>query len=194
MRIISSQITLNNRKSPYLTEEDILKFKQGDEKSFERVYDLYFNQLYLTAKKYLKDEEWAQDVIQEVFIKIWQKKELFNEKLPIENFLFVVMKNQILNTLRGKKREVLRLHKLEMATQENLHSTESVFRVNLFLSTFKKGILKLPPQKKHIFELHSFSGYTNKEIAHKLGISENTVKTQITRANKFLKDYIKKST
>ncbi|WP_114749797.1 RNA polymerase sigma factor [Pleomorphovibrio marinus] len=166
--------------------------KEGDEKAFSQLYDQFYSPMFCFAKKYLHDEDMVRDVLQDVFIKIWQKRETLDPDLSFQNFLFTLLKNQLLNTIRKRDREILRLAKAFENSGELINFTDFYYRKNHFLEVFEKGINEMPEKKKLIFKMHNIQGFSSQEIAGSLGLSVNTVKSQITKANIFLKDYIKK--
>jgi RNA polymerase sigma-70 factor (family 1) len=170
----------------------VLLLKKGDEKAFSQLYDQFYFPMFCFAKKYLHDEEMVLDVIQDVFVKIWQKRDTLDPDLSLQNFLFTILKNQVLNTIRKREREILKLAKAYENSDELINYTDLSYRKDHFLEILEKGINQLPEKKKLIFELHTIKGFSSKEIAVSLGVSVNTVKSQITKANIFLKDYLRR--
>ncbi|CAN5481202.1 RNA polymerase sigma-70 factor [soil metagenome] len=174
-----------------LDAELVEGLKENDENAFKILYDQFQKPMYILAKHYVKDEEIAQDVLQEVFIKFWLQRNNLNPHLPIKNFLFTILKNHIFNTLRGRKREILKVLVACDKREPDQNFTDLAFRKNLFLDAFGQGVNALSRKRREIFELHTIDGLSSYEIAEKLGISVNTVKSQFTKANNFLKDYIR---
>ncbi|MGB3589051.1 MAG: sigma-70 family RNA polymerase sigma factor, partial [Tunicatimonas sp.] len=77
--------------------------KRGSTAAFKQVYERYKRPLYATALRYLKDNQLAEDVLQDVFVKLWQNREALDEQQSLKNFLFVCLKNQVLNFIRSEQ-------------------------------------------------------------------------------------------
>lgn len=81
-------------------KELILKFKEGDEEAFSSIYKLYWEKVYNFSRLYLVSSEDVAEIVQEVFIKLWETRHLVDEKQPFEGFLFIITRNQIFNYSR----------------------------------------------------------------------------------------------
>lgn len=156
-----------------------------NEKTFVIFYDVYFTSLYLHALRMLEDREEAKDVVQEVFTKIWVKREELNIQQSLKAYLYRSVRNAVLDRLSTR----LVIKKYE---ESSLHTTmtylEDEAKIEEQLShQINSEIDKLPPQMRLIFQLSRMDQQSHSEIAQHLNISTNTVKTQIGRAIKVLK-------
>ena len=160
------------------------KFKNGDKKAFECIFYQYYSILCLFALKFLKDKARSEDVVQEVFSKVWEIRKNFYHIEALKTYLYNSTKNQCINIL---KREQAKLNYLNYKKGKDIE--ESIITHIIEEETHRlifAAIAQLPPQCKKITHL-SIEGLKNKEIAEKLKISLNTVKTQKKIAYKILK-------
>jgi len=144
--------------------------------------------LYDFASKVVKNKEIAEDIVQDIFTRLWEKKENI-KPVNIEGFIFKVLKNQCISYLRNLK--IIENIKLNL---NNLTHIEELYRIDfirdepyvliekeLQLET-EKVIKKLPVRCKEVFILSRLNGLKNREIAHKLGINIKNVERHITKA------------
>jgi len=168
--------------------------KKGDIDAFDQLFTRYNKKLYYFAKGYLDSKEDAEGLVQEVFIKIWEKREDINEYLSFNSFIFTITYNAILKYFRKKSREKKYMERYLAGFSEKDHKTISEIEYNNLLELTKKAIDKLPEKRKLVFELSRFEGLSNKEISKRLHISKRTVDAHIYNALKFLKEQLGKGT
>lgn len=167
-------------------------FSLKEEKMFEMVFKAYFPRLKAFCLKFTTDQEVAEDLIQEVFIKIWENRDRIKTE-TFHSYVFTMVRNACLNYIKHKKI-------VNQAFIENnlLVEEEGLYYADFFSDPHHQTIyneLKLeidkvmasfPEQTKIVFELSRFKGLKNQEIAEKLKITPRTVEKHITRAlNKF---------
>lgn len=170
----------------------IKAFKKGDPKAFERLFDRHHKKLYLFLYRLLNSKEDAEEIVQDTFIKIWEKREEFIEGYPFESFLFKIAKNAFFNLNRKKvNRKIVESH-LEFLTEIASGSTDEYVIFKETKAIINTIIDNLPPKRKEIFILRRIDGLSRQEIADKLGISIITVDSQLLKANKYLKEELKK--
>ena len=162
-------------------------FPNGD--SFETVFRQYYPGLRGYALKLLSDEALADEAVQEVFLKIWQKKEELNIQSSIKSYLFRAVHNHSLNMIKSYK--VKEVHHQYIAdtsiTADMTDTMESQEAEERILG----AIAKLPTQCAKIFRMSRFQGLKYKEIAKKLNISPKTVEVQMGKALKRLREDLK---
>jgi len=176
-------------------ENDILlikAFKEGNPKAFDTLFHKHHKRLYAFLFHVLNSKEDTEEIVQETFIKIWEKREEFLEGYPFEPFLFKIAKNAFLKLNRRKINHQLfeeypsLLFEISSRnTDDHIIFKETADIVNLIVND-------LPPKRKEIFLLRRIEGYTRQEVANQLGISVITVDSQLLKANKHLKDGLKK--
>lgn len=145
-------------------------------KDYKKIFESLYPQLCVFGYKYLNDLDLSKDIVQEVFIKVWEDQFTFKNENHIVSFFYIAVKNKCFNYLKSKQYKITkRLEREELELQE----AESVFMpeaVAVETTTIvKKAIDKLPSKAAQVIRL-SIKDYTNSEIAEKLEISVNTVK------------------
>jgi RNA polymerase sigma-70 factor (family 1) len=148
--------------------------------------------MYTVALKYLRDKAQAEDAIQEVFLKLWINRHKLDENLSIKGFLFSMLKNHLLNSIRNRKTALAKQTQLSIGQTDSQNNTDNELLMDEYQAYLTGGIEKLSPQRQNIFKMRFYMGLTNQEISRKLNISINTVKFQLSQATKLLKTYLKK--
>jgi RNA polymerase sigma-70 factor (family 1) len=161
------------------------KFQQGDERAFGVVYNHYREPVIRFCVSIIKDEQEAENLYHDVFIKIWKKRASINPELNFTYYVFAAIKNQIFDYLKEVKRnEVLKekfWEKIVESQRENKEEKEDQYQ------HLESLITSLSPKRKEIIELNFAEGKSYEEIADKLLISKNTVKNQLVKAKQILR-------
>jgi len=184
-----------------IEKELIVLLKTGNHKSFELVFKTYYPRLCTYAFHYTKQLEVAEDLVKDIFVHLWEKKEKLNIKTSLSGYLFRSVHNSCINYLNREKI----IHKtysfeefpaLELKMKQPLSPDYPIahFLAREMENQIIAEIDKLPDQCREIFKLSRFEGLSHKKIAEKLNISENTVKTQIFRALKKIRQSLSPST
>lgn len=165
----------------------IAAVKGGDEAAFRVIYDRYNALLFTYAFRRLKSKEQAKDVVQDVFIQLWEKRDTFQLKTYLSGFLYKSVLNRVLDIWKHDK--IVRKHVLSQALEIDVDTRETDFLVREkdILAIIEKEIATMPPRMKEIYEMKYRQYLSSKKIALELGISENTVATQLQRASAHLK-------
>ena len=171
-----------------ITDNYLVGIRKGDKKALDEVYHLYYKKLFNFSLAYLKDEQLAQDIVQETFLKLWENRTKLKGDTKPDALLFTISKNAILSLFRKHSTESKYLKYLESTQLSNSDATENLVNYNLLNDKYEALIKQLPPKRMEIFILSRKKGKSNNEIADKLGISEKTVKNQITQALAFFKE------
>jgi RNA polymerase sigma-70 factor, ECF subfamily len=162
--------------------------------AFYQLYERYSRRLYGFVLRYIKLEADAEEIVQEVFIKIWESRTKIDVYSSFESFLFTVAYNATISQFRKKASEKKYLEHLKSLQQvesapdltDEIHFNELNEKVQALLN-------ELTPRQKEIFQLSREQGLAHDEIAKKLDISVNTVKKHITNTLAFLKSRIDSS-
>ncbi len=167
--------------------ELFFRIQKGDEKAFTIAYELYNKLIYVLSYRYLMDEERAKDVVQYVFVKLWEYRAELNIGISLKNFLFTMAKNYILNLIRNENTALEKQY--EIAQQVLGYEDDLVEKLERReqMSLFYQALAKLPEQKKRICVMKIREEMSNKEIAERLNVSINTVKTHYAEALKLLR-------
>ena len=165
--------------------------KKGDMAAFDAIYNKYCQKLHHFVLRYVKQNQIAEEIVQEVFIKVWESRSKINLYSSFESFLFTITYNATISLLRKKLREDKSLEYLK--SLQNVNNAIPVVDEIYFKELTEKVqalIQQLTPRQKEIFHLSREEGLTHKKIAEKLGISENTVKNHLVTTLNFLKSHI----
>ena len=186
-----------NKKIKMRLENDLVKsIKKGNEKSFELIFRTYFLKLCTYALSYTKQLETAEDLVKDVFVNLWNNRKQLEIHSSLSGYLYHAVRNSCINHLKRDKNKknlsIEELRYLELKIKEPLSNDYLI--ENIFTSELEDKInlqiKKLPKTCRQIFELSRFEGLSHKKIAEKLNISENTVKVQIYRALKRMRDVL----
>jgi RNA polymerase sigma-70 factor, ECF subfamily len=164
------------------TNDLIQKFKEGNQDTFRKVYEFYYPQLYLFARRFV-DREDARDSISKVFVKLWDCKTELGSIKDIHSYLRKAVKNTCFDKIKSNKYS----HDLQNKLAAEFHQKQqqdfelSQLKADVYLR-IREEIAKLSNQEKKIFELAYWQGLRNKEIAALLGTSEGTVRNQRSAA------------
>ena len=151
---------------------------------FELIYKQYFSMLVGFAFQYVEDSENSEDIVQEVFSKIWNQSKSLDIRTNIKSYLFGAVRNACLNHLRHQK--VKQAH--EQETTHEIIDQEAFMEMDELQEKLEKVLNQLPEKRRQIFELSRFEGKKYQEIADELNISVKTVETQMSRSLKVLRE------
>ena len=167
-----------------------IKLREGNEHAFKTLFEKYYSALCHFACQLLKDNVLAEESVQELFVRLWEKRELLNIETSVKHYLFQSVRNQCLNLIQHQKiRKQYAGRMIESANREL--DTEQYFMEVDLIKRIEKSIGSLPPKRKEIFILSREQGLKYKEIAEKLNISIKTVEAQMGMALKYLRDDLK---
>jgi RNA polymerase sigma-70 factor (family 1) len=162
-------------------------FQQQDRKAFEEIYRRYWHPLFLHAYRILDDEDEAQDIIQDIFITFWNKPPADQIHTSLKSYLYVMVRNKVLNHIRKNKINANFIQLLSTKLTEKDFKTVQDIELKELAVLIDSEIDLLPPRMKQVFEMSRKEFLTHREIAERLGTSEETVKKQITNSLKLLR-------
>jgi RNA polymerase sigma-70 factor (ECF subfamily) len=160
--------------------------KQNDKKVLKKLHDKYFYQMYLYAIKTTRgDKELSEELVSDCFIKLWENRKNIDIHYSVKKYLFLVLHNHIIDHYRKK------IPITEPLTQDfEAPGDEKFFDDQKQYARLYLAVRNLPCQCRKVLELAIFDSLSYQEIADKLQISKNTVKTQVGRAYKHLRDML----
>ncbi len=158
----------------------------GDEKAFSSLINTYHHRLCAYAYSFTKDNAQAKDIVQNVFIKIWEKRKNIASIQSLKSFLYRCTYNECIDQSR-KKRELKTIEVEHFNILDKLIQQENDTLLKRKIIAIKNEIENLPPRCKETFLLSKESGLTNEEIANVMGVTTKTVEKQITKAFRVLK-------
>ena len=161
--------------------------KSGDRTAFLEIYNRFQGLLYIYACKIIKDEEDAEDIVQEVFLYLWDKRSSIILKSSISSYLYSAVRFKFFNLLDRKKIRTDYKISFQQFLDQGEYVTDNYIREKEFNQLIEKEIAALPDKMREIFELSRKHHLSRKEIAAQLNLSEKTVKNQINNALKILR-------
>ena len=171
-------------------KELVARLHKDDVKSFDTLYLKYHQALYSNIHKLTKDHEASRDILQEVFISLWEKRVTIDLNKPVSHWLFSVSYNKTINHLKKVLRESLKLADLNL--QESLADDREINLREIQLYLIEDAVKHLSPQKSKVFDLCKLQGKTYDETAKELNISKHTVKEYLVDAVVNIKEYVHK--
>lgn len=165
------------------------KIQKGDEKAFEQLFKSYYEYLCLFAAKIIEDEINAEEIVQDIFVKFWEKRTQINIETSIKNYLFRSVKNSCLNTIKHNKTRAQYAQHIAAEAEKN-NFRDNYIEVDL-AKKIEESIQALPTKRREIFRLSREEGLKYREIAEKLQLSIKTVEAQMSLAIKTLRDKLK---
>ena len=168
---------------PGFEKENVLirGLKNGEEDAYSYLVESYHHKLCVYASNLIHDDSAAEDIVQNVFVKIWKKRQKLKDDFSIKNFLYRSVHNEFIDQYR-KNRSVLTLQKKYIDALETIIEENQDFHLEKMMKSVEDAIKKLPPKCEMIFVLSKKEGLTNLEISEHLNISIKTVDNQITKA------------
>jgi len=166
----------------------ILRLKKGDAKAYSFLVNCYNHQLCVYANSLVNEKALAEDIVQNVFIKTWEKRKFLNQNFSIKGFLFKSVYNEYIDQYR-KNKSVTILEKkyieaLDAIVEEDYNVLEKLYLL------VQKEVQNLPPKCKNIFLLSKQEGLSNIEISEHLNISIKTVEAHITKAFSLIREKV----
>lgn len=179
------------QQQPYNEQALLLLVAQGDEGGFKKLHDRYWGDIYPVALGFLKSPDLAMDVLQEVFIRLWDRRTELPDIESFRSFLFISVRNEIISQLRKSER---RQHYHSSYGQHLNHyfaDTDARVRTSDAERILHQAIEQLPDLQRQVLELSRQHGLNHQQIADQIGISRKAVTNAITRALNNVRDYLK---
>lgn len=161
---------------------------------FMDIFRKHEGRLYALALKLTKSASQAQDIIQEVFLKLWEQREDIRQIRNMEAWLYRLTENKVIDFLRKAAADDRLRETIWNSLPQNSHSTETMVAGNEYEHILQKAIALLPPQRKLIYCLNREAGMNYQEIASELHISRHTVKNQLSSALQSIRSFVIRTT
>ena len=167
--------------------ELVEKLQKGDIEAFDLLYEKYSGKLYRFGLKYLKSTAEAEELVQSVFLKLWENYKTLKKESSFKSYLFTIAYNDICKLFRKRTyNQKFIKEKLYENSQSSSQSEESVDYQSA-LTQVRKIIDKLPERQRTIFEKSRFEGKSTKEISEEIGLSCGTIDNYISKSLKFIR-------
>ncbi len=166
------------------------KIRRGDEQAFEKLFRAYYPSMCTYAFHFLNNRKEAEEITQEIFLKLWEKRTSLHIRTSIKNYLFRAVKNHCLNQIQHRRVKKQYIRTLQDHPQRNPNPSDFLLEPWL-AEEIENAIHAMPEKRKEIFRLSREEGQTYKEIADKLHLSVKTVEAQMGLALKNLREKLK---
>lgn len=172
----------------YVDEELVSLLQKGDRAAYTEIYHRYHGPLYIFVYNRIKDREEAKDIIHELFLKLWTDHLRLQVTASISAYLYTAARNRIINTIAHQQVANRYIDSFLTYIEQVDHQTaDHLARHNDLQAFIQQEIENLHPRMREVFELSRHTNLSRREIAEKLGISEQTVKSHMHNALKILK-------
>jgi len=172
---------------PQLERELVIRLIESDEFAFERLYYQYVERAYGFAIHFLRNSFEAEEVVQEVFTKLWENRQKINPDLSFSGYLLTMVKNTVFNENRKKMYHRAYVSDVLKVLQTHVRDLEERITYDDLQGLVNKTIKSMPPKRQEIFQLCRMEGLSHKVISKSLGIAEKTVEAHMRLALRDLK-------
>ena len=167
------------------------RIKYGDKSAYQILFERYAPKIYHFALSYLNNKADAEELVQDVFLKVWEKREILDAAQNVKAYIFKIAINTIYDFIRRKNIESAFNDFARENYETNSNSTWNNIVFEEMKATLKELVSQMPEQRRKVYRLSKEKGLSNEEIAQKLELSKRTVENQLYRAVTFLKEHFK---
>jgi RNA polymerase sigma-70 factor (family 1) len=180
---MSNYKTLNDYELADLLRSD-------DEVAFKEIYRRYWDKLYIISRKRLGDIYESEEIVQDIFCNLWRRRHAFILKSGFNNYFSVAVKFEVINRLAKRQKVAANEREIARVNTEVDQSTLQTLELNELLQQLQINISSLPDKCRLVFKLQYEQGYSQRQIAETLNISEKTVEAHLTKARRNLRNAI----
>jgi len=165
--------------------------QKGNVAAFDSLFEVYSPKLFGFALKYFKNESDAEELVQEVFVKVWENRQTLKSELSFKSYLFTIALNQIRKHFNKKATSLRYLDSLQNEPEFSENQAINDDNYESALLQINQIIEQIPPRRREIFMKSKLEGKSSKEIASELNISAGTVDNQVSEALRFIRSHLK---
>jgi RNA polymerase sigma-70 factor (ECF subfamily) len=172
-----------------IKDDLLIRLRKGDAHAFERIYKSFYPKISLYTLRFTRSRAMAEEITQEVFIKLWETRERVDPTLAFDSYLYRIARNHALNVV--KRIQIENIVMGQLTHQQTLlgSATDSYLHYVECQTVIDKAIEMLPPKRQEIFRMSKLEYVQHDTIALRLDISKHTIKSQIVKASKFIRKY-----
>jgi RNA polymerase sigma-70 factor (ECF subfamily) len=170
----------------------ILSLKRGSHEAFDQIYQMYAKRLYAYCLQFTKFSEESEDIVQDVFVKLWMNREKIRQEDTLRSLLFIMAKHHVINAFHSRINQPVYEEYINYREGMSVNDIHQHLEYQEFVARFKKAIKTLPATQRKVITLSRIRQLSNKEIAEKLSLCEQTVKNQLSVGLKKLKQELGK--
>ena len=164
----------------------LLELSQGSELAFTNMYNQYKNIVYSTAFRITKSKIQSEEAVQDIFLKIWQNRESLTEINNFENYIYIISRNHLFNSIKKIARETNLISEIS-ANENSFIDTDNSIKDEQYNTILNQIVDQLPPQQQKVYKMAKWDGLSHQKIGENLGISTETVKKHMSQALKFIR-------
>jgi len=168
----------------------ILAVAAGDQTAFEQLFFQHKDRVYTIALTYTENRMIAEEVVQDVFVRVWKNRQKLKEVGVFSSWIYVIARNRSLTALRKITREDHRKEAFVSLLPTDINDAEERIQDNYMEALLEKAMSRLTPQQKKVFVLSRIQGHTRKEVAEMLNLTPSTVSVHLTIALRSIKTYL----
>ncbi|WP_420320117.1 RNA polymerase sigma-70 factor [Flagellimonas sp.] len=168
----------------------LAEFKKGNKKAFKKLFELFWEPMFTNAKSIVLDEDIAKDIVQDIWLNLWQQRE-HNTIKNFEAYIFRSVSYGCFKYLRDNKLKATHLQALDTIELPAASGVENQHSLDQTQFIIEKSLTELPPRCQQIFRLSRMEAVTNEEIAQRLGISKRSVENQMSIALKSIRQNLR---
>lgn len=172
---------------PYDEKELLVQLAQGDEAAFAVLYNRYGGLLYIHLYRKLQDEDEARDIVQELFLNLWERRAALNIEGSLSAYLYNAARYRVINRINRSHNASAYIDHFQAFLNTCTENADHRVRERMLTALLEKEIEQLPAKMRQVFELSRKQGLSHKEIAAQLGITEQSVRSHVKNALHILK-------
>lgn len=170
--------------------EEVSRVKMGNARSFRLLYYKYSPKVFRFAFSYFKSKEKSEEIVQEAFLRIWRDRNNLNPDLSFNSYLLTISKNLIVDCVRKNSVESFFKSSLIRKWESSNNYVENEVVTNELKEVVNEAINNLPSKRRRIFTLVRYENLSYSEISKRLGVSKKTIESQMTKAQKSIRNYL----
>ncbi len=180
----------NNR---YNEKELLVRVAKGDGHAFNRIYELYSGTIYNTLVRFTQDPEEAKEVLQQTFIKLWERRAVLEQVASLKDYLFIATRNAVFNYFKQLSRQARLKDQLNRPDGTASHPIQIAAEQREFENLWQRAINRLPFQQKQVYQRIERENGTLDQVAEELQISRATAKKHLELARKSVRNHLRKA-
>jgi RNA polymerase sigma-70 factor (ECF subfamily) len=166
----------------------IQSLKAGSYKAFDRIYRMYAKRLYAYSLRFTKSPEDAEEIVQDVFVRLWTDREKIRQEDTLRSLLFIMTRHHVINAFRSRINQPVYEDYVDYINDISVNDTHHHIEYQEFVMKLKKALKTLSATQQKVITLSRMQQLSNMEIAEKLSLSVQTVKNQLSTGLKLLKE------
>jgi len=175
--------------NPFNEKELLARLQRDDREAFDQIYYQYSLKIYANILRMVKDPDDAQELLQDVFLKVWEKRHNIDPEQSFKSYLFRISRNLVYNFFRDVSIERKVMDYLASIGTELHTDLEDDLMFKEQKQLLEQAINQLPPQRRQVYTLCKIEGHSYAEVSRMLGISTSTISDHIVKATRFIKEH-----